>query len=115
MEIKDSVRVAHILEAAQDIRHFLEGKDRAALDSDKMLLYAVIRAIEIIGEATSQISTQTRSHHPELPWRDAVGMRNQLIHAYINVDPDIVWKTATVAIPALVSEIKRAGLDRLED
>ena len=115
MEIKDSARVAHILEAEQDIRNFLEGKDRAALDSDKMLLYAVIRAIEIIGAAASQISTETRSRYPGLPWRDAVGMRNQLIHAYINVDADIVWKTATVAIPAFVSRIKRAGLDQLKD
>lgn len=115
MEIKDSARVSHILEAAQDISEFLDGKDRASLNSDKMLFYAVIRAIEIIGEATSQISSETRSRYPGLPWKDAVGMRNQLIHAYLNVDPDIVWKTATAAIPEFVSEIRRLGLDQLKD
>jgi len=115
MEIKDSTRIAHILEAAKDIASFLEGKDRLSLDSDKMLLYAIIRATEIIGEAASQISAQTKSLYPTLPWRDAIGMRNQLIHAYVNVDADIVWKTSTVAIPEFVSEIKRVGLAQLKD
>ena len=115
MEIKDIARIAHILEAAQDLKSFIQGKDRSSLDSEKMLLYAVIRAIEIIGEASSQVSTTTISQYPELPWRDAVGMRNQLIHAYVTVDLDIVWKTATVAIPQFISEIKRLGLDQLKD
>jgi uncharacterized protein with HEPN domain len=115
MEIKDSARIAHILEAAQDVKNFIQGKNRSSLDSEKMLLYAIVRAIEIIGEASSQISTETRSQYPELPWRDAVGMRNQLIHAYITVDSDIVWKTATVAIPQFIEEIKRLGLDQLKD
>ena len=115
MEIKDSVRIAHILEAAQDIKNFIQGKDRSSLDNEKMLLYAIVRAIEIIGEASSQISSETRSQYPALPWGDAIGMRNQLIHAYITVDLDIVWKTATVAIPQFIEEIKRLGLDQFKD
>lgn len=115
MEIKDGARIAHILEAAQDIKNFIQGKDRSSLDTEKMLLYAIVRAIEIIGEASSQISSETRSQYPALPWRDAIGMRNQLIHAYITVDLDIVWKTATVAIPQFIEEIKRLGLDQLKD
>ncbi|CAM8624020.1 COG2361 Uncharacterized conserved protein [Burkholderiales bacterium] len=115
MGIKDSARIAHILEAAQDLKNFLQGKERSSLDSEKVLLYAVVRAIEIIGEASSQISAETRSRFSELPWRDAIGMRNQLIHAYITVDVDIVWKTAVVAIPQFVEEIKRSGLDQLKD
>ena len=115
MAIKDRARIGHILEAAEDISKFLEGKDRTALSSDKMLRYAVVRAIEIIGEASSQISTQTKASHPELPWREAIGMRNELIHAYITVDEEIVWTTATVDIPNFVREIKRVGLDQLKD
>ena len=115
MEVKDSARIAHILEAAQDIKNFIQGKDRSSLDTEKMLLYAIVRAIEIIGEASSQISSETRSQYPDLPWRDAIGMRNQLIHAYITVDSDIVWRTATVAIPQFIEEIKRLGLDQLAD
>ena len=115
MEIKDSARIAHILEAAQDVKNFIQEKDRSSLETEKMLLYAIVRAIEIIGEASSQISSETRSQYPDLPWRDAISMRNQLIHAYITVDLDIVWKTATVAIPQFIEEIKRAGLDRLKN
>ncbi len=51
MEAKDSARIAHILEAAQDIKNFIQGRDRSSLDNEKMLLYAIVRAIEIIGEA----------------------------------------------------------------
>ena len=115
MEIRDSARIAHILEAARDIKNFIQGKDRSSLETEKMLLYAVVRAIEIIGEASSQVSSETRSQYPDLPWRDAIGMRNQLIHAYITVDLDIVWKTATVAIPHFAEEIQRLGLDHAKD
>ena len=115
MEVKDSARIAHILEAAQDVKNFIQGKDRSSLETEKMLLYAIVRAIEIIGEASSKISSETRSQYPDLPWRDAIGMRNQLIHAYINVDLDIVWKTATVAIPRFIEELKRLGLDQPKD
>ncbi|WVN41982.1 HepT-like ribonuclease domain-containing protein [beta proteobacterium MWH-UniP1] len=115
MAIKDIARIGHILEAAEDLSKFLEGKDRASLSSDKMLRYAVIRAIEIIGEASSQISAQTKASYPGLPWREAIGMRNELIHAYITVDEEIVWTTATIDIPHFVSEIKRVGLDQLKD
>ena len=115
MAIKDGARIAHILEAAQDLSGFLTGKSRADLSSDKLLRYAVIRAIEIIGEASSQISAQIKANHPQLPWREAVGMRNELIHAYITVDEEIVWTTATVDIPHFFEAIKGAGPDQLAD
>jgi uncharacterized protein with HEPN domain len=115
MAVKDKARIAHILEAADDLTVFLNGKNRADLSSDKLLRYAVIRAIEIIGEASSQISAQIKADYPQLPWREAVGMRNELIHAYITVDEEIVWTTATVDIPQFVEAIKRAGLDSLAD
>ena len=115
MAIKDKARIAHILEASEDLSVFLSGKNRADLSSDKLLRYAVIRAIEIIGEASSQISAETKAKHPKLPWREAIGMRNELIHTYITVDEEIVWATATVDIPQFVEAIKRAGLDSLAD
>jgi uncharacterized protein with HEPN domain len=61
MEIRDSARIAHILEAARDIKNFIQGKDRSSLDTEKMLLYAVVRAIEIIGEASSQEGLKIRA------------------------------------------------------
>jgi uncharacterized protein with HEPN domain len=115
MEIKDSARIQHILEAAEDIKSFLEGHDESSLSSNKMLFFAISRAIEIIGEASSRVSEETRSRFPGLPWREAIGMRNILIHAYVEVNKEIVWKTATIEIPRLVAEIKLLRLDQLKD
>ncbi len=70
-----------------------------------MLLLAVTRAIEIVGEAASQISPQLRRQRPGIPWTDIVGMRNRLIHAYFDVNRDILWTTATELAPALLAEI----------
>ena len=115
MEIKDSARIQHILEAADDIKNFLEGHDASSLESNKMLLFALSRAIEIIGEASSKVSIETRARYPSLPWGKAIGMRNLLIHAYLSVNKDILWRTVTVEVPEYVAEIKRLGLDQLED
>ncbi len=112
MEIKDSARIQHILDAAEDIRTFLHGHNETSLSSNKMLFYAISRAIEIIGEASSRVSEETRALHPSLPWREAIGMRNILIHAYVEVNKEIIWKTATIEIPRLVTEMKRLGLDQ---
>jgi uncharacterized protein with HEPN domain len=67
-----------------------------------MLLFAVVRAIEILGEAASRISPETQEAAPQVPWRAIVGMRNRLIHGYFETDPAIVWNTATTEIPALL-------------
>ena len=78
------------------------------MDTDRMLLLAIVRNLEIIGEAASQVSREFRERQSGLPWADVIGMRNRLIHAYFDVDPDIVWDTATKDLPLLVDEL--AGL-----
>jgi len=115
MEIKDSARIQHILDAAEDIRIFLQGQNESNFKSNKMLFFAISRAIEIIGEASSRVSEATKSRYPTLPWREAIGMRNILIHAYVEVNKEIVWKTATVEIPNFTAEIRRLGLDHFKD
>lgn len=72
-----------------------------------MLLLALVKEIEIVGEAAGRISPETRDALNELPWPAIVGMRNRLIHAYAEVDPAIVWHTLTVALPNLVRELER--------
>ena len=64
-----------------------------------MLALAVARAIEILGEAAARMSPSTRQDHPEVPWSEAVGIRNRLIHAYFSIDHDILWTAATVEVP----------------
>lgn len=105
----------HILEAAEDIQSFLRGHDESSLESNKMLFFALARAIEIIGEASSKVSIETRSRYPSLPWGRAIGMRNLIIHAYLTVNKDILWRTVTVEVPEFVAEMKQLGLDRLKD
>jgi len=67
-----------------------------------MLLFAVVQALQIVGEAASRISLETRSAATSVPWVRIVGMRNRLVHAYADIDRDVVWKTVTEEIPALL-------------
>jgi len=107
----DEVRLRHMLDAARDVLTFVLGKDRKSLDEDRMLVLAVVKSLEIIGEAASRISQERQSALPEIPWRQVVGMRNRLIHAYYDVDLDVVWQTIVEDLPQLIPEIERALLD----
>ena len=71
-----------------------------------MLAFALARAIEIVGEAATRISPETRDRHPQIPWADIIGMRHRLVHAHIDVDHDILWSTATEAAPELLAQVK---------
>lgn len=91
-----------MIEAAQAVSRFVTGPSRNDLGSDSMLLFALVRAVEVFGEAAAKISASAKSSSPELPWPQIVATRNRLIHAYFDIDCDILWKTATEEIPALV-------------
>lgn len=75
---------------------------------------AVTKSIEIIGEAAARISGEFRAAHPEIPWADAVGMRNRLVHGYFEINLDIVWATAAEDVPALASLLRRIVEDEPE-
>jgi uncharacterized protein with HEPN domain len=78
-----------MLDAARDARSFAEERSRADLDSDRMLAFALVRALEIIGEAAKNISPPGRAAISALPWPKIVGMRNRIVHAYFDVDLDL--------------------------
>ncbi|MBI4647320.1 MAG: DUF86 domain-containing protein [Bacteroidia bacterium] len=80
MNKDDSIYIEHILKCLQD---------------------AVIRQLEIIGEATKKISDNLKEKHPDIPWKDIAGMRDKLIHDYIDIDLSVVWKTASEDVPFL--------------
>lgn len=105
MNNKDQVRLQHIIESCSAILQYIKNRSRPDLDSDRMLAAAITRELEIIGEAVNALSEDFKTNHPEIPWKDMIGMRNRLIHAYFNVNPDIIWQTAIVAVPELLQAI----------
>jgi uncharacterized protein with HEPN domain len=111
MRAEDLIRVRHMIEAAESAMRFVTGRSRSDLDGDEMLRFALTRAIEILGEAASKVSMEGRAAIPEVPWADVVGMRNRLIHAYFDVNLDVLWRTVDEAIPDLLARLK-AGVAR---
>jgi len=91
----DSIYIDHILNSINRILDYISGKDREAFESDLVTQDAVVRQLEIIGEATKRVSNELRSKHPDIPWSDMAGMRDVLIHDYLDVDLGVVWKTAS--------------------
>jgi uncharacterized protein with HEPN domain len=89
----DKLYIDHILAAIDRIQSYTEGKTRKAFMSTPMMQDAVIRQLEIIGEATKKVSAATRKKHPDVPWKDMAGMRDRLIHEYFGVDLKAVWDT----------------------
>ena len=107
MQPDDQIRIRHMVDACRSVERFIEGQQQEDLDRDEKLCFALIRAIEIIGEAAGKVSEETRQLSPEIPWREAVGIRNRLIHAYFDVDTGILWKTATEAVPELLLQLEQ--------
>jgi len=85
---------------------------REELEPNRMLALALIKDIEIVGEAASRIAENTRAAHPEIPWVDIIGMRNRLIHAYFDINLDLVWDTVTANLPPLVDQLSRILRER---
>jgi uncharacterized protein with HEPN domain len=85
---------------------FRIGLEGADLDNDQMLLFAVVRAIEIVGEAASKVSGATRQSSIEVPWNLIISMRNRVVHAYFDIDHEIVWKTATEELPVVLPKLR---------
>jgi uncharacterized protein with HEPN domain len=115
MRPDDRIRLAHMVEAAEAILQVIDNRARNDLDTDLTLRLAVVRAIEVLGEAASRVSTEVRTTVPEIPWAAIIGMRNRLSHAYFDIDYEIVWRTATVEIPGLLPALRDAlGHDSLQ-
>jgi uncharacterized protein with HEPN domain len=102
----DVVRLRHMLDAAEKAIRFTRGKKRQDLDSDEQLSLAVVRLIEIAGEAAAKISADVQSRNPSIPWKDVIGTRNRLIHGYEEVDLDIVWQIVSADLPRLVPDLR---------
>ena len=111
MNESDIIRLRHMLDAAREALSFVVGRNSEDLGRDRMLVLALVKEIEIIGEAASRISDESRKALPRIPWPKIIAMRNRLIHAYADVDLSIVWDTLTGALPELLRELEIALAD----
>ena len=100
-ERDDALYLRHILEAAEQIQSYVAGVDEPAFEQTRMLQDAVVRQLEIMGEAAKQLSSEIRRANPQIRWQDIAGMRDKLIHHYFGVDLKVVWETARRDVPAL--------------
>lgn len=100
------VRLKHMLDASRAAIEHLAGSKREDLNTNRTILSAIVRELEIVGEAANSIPTTFKKKHPEIPWRQMIAMRNRLIHAYFDVDHDIVWITAKDYLPPLIQKLE---------
>ena len=105
MRSPDAVRLRHMLDAAREAMAFAQGKTRADLDTDRQLVLALVKEMEIVGEAACQLADETTRELPGIPWADIVGMRHRLVHAYFDINLDILWTTVRQDLPELVQAL----------
>lgn len=108
MPRRDRDRLADMLQAAGKAIDLAEGRHRGDLEEDETLALSLARLLEVLGEAASHVSEETRNRLDGIPWAEIVGMRNKLIHAYFDVDLDIVWQTVREDLPPLVEALEDA-------
>ncbi len=104
---QDLVRLRHILDAARQIESFVSTRTRDSLHDDDIPTLGLQKAIEIIGEAASGLAEPIRHAMPDVPWPRIIGMRHRLVHAYFEIDLDMVWATATRAVPDVASAVRK--------
>lgn len=103
---RDPAYIDHMLGAIARIRSYVGRRRRAGFLRAPLLQDAVLRNIEIIGEAAGRVSPEFAARHPEIPWRDIVGMRNRLIHGYLTVNLDIVWRVVATDLRVLQPKLQ---------
>ena len=93
MSPEDRIRLQHMLDAAQEAEGFVANSSFDAFCDNRLLANGVVRSLEVIGEAAAQVSSEQKDSLKEIPWRDIVSMRNRLIHAYFDINYNVVWRT----------------------
>ncbi len=107
MNSPDCIRLQHMLDSARDAMAISAGRDRGDLDRDRGLVLALVKCVEIIGEAANNITPETRDRLPEIPWIAIIAMRHRLVHGYFQINLDTVWKTLEEDLPPLIFALER--------
>ena len=101
----ERIRLQHMLDSAQKAVNFAKNRPRQDLESDEMLSLALVRLLEIIGEAAKAVPQDIKNIYPDIAWRDIGRTRDRLIHGYYDVDLDIVWDIVTNDLPPLIQAL----------
>jgi uncharacterized protein with HEPN domain len=96
-----------MLDYSREAVGLLRDRKRADLDVDRTLGLAILRCVEIVGEAASRVPVDIQGRYPNIPWPQIIGMRNRLVHGYDIVDYDIVWSTVTRDLPPLITALEK--------
>ncbi len=102
----DSIRLRHMLDACRESVQFSQGRSRGDLDSDRLFQLAMVRLVEIIGEAASRLTKETQVGSAHIPWPQIISTRNRLIHGYDQIDHDILWNILTQDLPPLIPALE---------
>lgn len=103
----DKTRIKHMFDAAQKARDFVNNRKFEDLENDEMLALALVKLVEIVGEAASRVSKEYQTNYPQIPWSAMIGMRNRLVHAYFDINLKILWQTTQEDLPKLIDELNK--------
>jgi len=103
----DLVRLGHMLDHAREAAALVRGRSRKDLDANRVLSLALVRLLEIVGEAANRVSEDARERHPGIAWPQIISLRNRLVHGYDSVDMDILWQILQQDIPMLIAALER--------
>lgn len=106
MQRDDNAFLLDMVLAARDAVRFAAGLTHRQFEESRLHQNAILKAIEIVGEAAGRLSDATRNAHPEIPWTQVIGMRHRLVHGYFEVNLERVWETVQRDIPALIVQLE---------
>ena len=102
----DAVYVGHMLDMTRRAVRAITDKSREVYDEDDILRLGLTHLVQVIGEAARRVSEEFQTGHPEIPWRQIIGMRHRIVHDYLRVDEDILWQVVTSDLPELLSSLE---------
>ena len=103
---EDTVSLRQMLDHIEEAVALAQGRTRNDLESDRVFFLALLKLVEIVGEAATRVSQATQAAHPDLPWREVIGTRNRLIHGYDAVDYDILWEIVATDFPPVAEQLR---------
>ena len=104
--VRDIERLLHMQESIGNIQEFVAGKTFDEFAADKLLYYAVVKNVEIIGEAAYMLTKEFCANHAETPWKDIINMRHVLVHGYYTTSKNFIWATVQHDIPVLKAQVE---------